>query len=290
MESPFFRWQHFLWLASLGFGVGCADVEHPVPVPQQVEDPHWFRHRQDSPIVKDPFTRFSTGADERESLTFDTDAIQVFQDSGEAKLDLSDYQIGREEGRRIGGLTNLQWLRVPKTVSAQDLDWITSPAALRGVSIRYADLSGADFSLFGKLKELQWLDLDGAAYSEDDFSKLARLPKLETLYLSRTVTDSMIEHLVSLRLPKLKNVRLRAGKISDAGLENLCSEYDLIYLDIASISALTSNSVEVLGREGSLCYVDVMYTGFNCNRYGMPTDDIRRLDKLLPTCNIQYWD
>lgn len=250
----------------------------------KLSDSTWGLGASDCPNNVLDSWRFESSFARPPLAEFDVTILDSLYNSEDHVLDISEYRIGNKDVPAIKALTKLQWLRI-RTVSARDLEWIATLPALRGLALHHAKLSRADFSIFGQMKELQWLDLSDSMYSEADFSRLPALPGLEALYLDGTVTDAMIKHLVTLRLPKLKKVSLRRSRISDAGVETLCDGYDLTYINLRFAGLITIDCVEALGREKSLLMLTVGQSGLSDPRQHR-SDEVKKLLKLLPTCCV----
>ncbi len=206
-------------------------------------------------------------------------------------LDLHKYHLSESAKRKIAESTSLQWLRLPTDAAADDIKWISEITSLRGLSLNGVDSRGADLSPLGALQNLQYLNLSMSKLSEEDFKSLPRLPKLEVLRLEGVATDAILEHLASLKLPKLKKVNLAHSvlAVTDRGVSALCTQYDLTFLSLFRVRSISADSVEVLGSEKQMRLLDVGLSGV-CPTPTPYDVNAKRLEKLLPNCSVLSGD
>jgi hypothetical protein len=213
----------------------------------------------------------------------------LFQGDKCDTLDLVNVELTDAIRGELRASHQVKWLRLPATIRASDLDWIGQMKQLRGLSLNGADLHGADFRTLESLSGLQWLNLYGAKMDEADIATLPSLKKLQNLNLGHSgLTDNGIHHLVSLELPSLHVLSLSDAMISDDGMEQLCAKYQLRCLNLYCVSNVTKRSVDAIGRMKSLRLIGIGLSGISpdCT----PNADVKRLQKLLPRCVVDYGD
>jgi len=204
-------------------------------------------------------------------------------------LDVQEIRITEPIRMQLSRLRRVQWLRLSTETTAHDLSWIGALPQLRGLSLRGANLEGADFRNFAALQSLQWLDLAWADMSADDFATLPRLAKLQTLFLAgKNVDDQHLLHLAQLRLPALATLSLEATSVSDAGVAPFCARYNLDCFNVFLSRNVTEQSVSALGRMTNLRTLGIGGTGLSPN-FGK-TPAVERLCSLLPNCSVDYGD
>jgi hypothetical protein len=194
--------------------------------------------------------------------------------------DLHEYVLAEDDWELLGDVEGIEWLRVPTTTVAQDIDKIGRMAKLRGLSLKGAALLGSDLSPIAGLADLEWLDLSLTAMTTESFTSLGRLEKLETLYLDGAGTDDeWVRHISDLALPRLRSLSLQYSSISDVALRDLCQQYDLEYLGLFRATQITSDSVPHIGRLKKLRLLGIGLSGLSGS-------DVEELERLLPQCVI----
>jgi hypothetical protein len=204
-------------------------------------------------------------------------------------LNLCGISVTESIQRQLTHLRRVHWLRVGKETAADDLQWIRQIGQLRGLSLEGMDLRGVDLSPLGDLRSLQLLDLTSARLSVEDFRTLPRLECLRAIELDgHQVTDGYVGHLARLRLPSLVRLTLDSTSVSDTGLAELCGTYNLKFLNLYQSRRITGNSVDAITKMNNLRTLGIGGTGLSPNY--MRTTEVRRLEKLLPACSIDYGD
>jgi hypothetical protein len=167
-------------------------------------------------------------------------------------------------------------------MTAQDLAWMGNLTQLRGLSLKCCDLRGADFGHLSQLQSLQWLSLSDSDMSADDFATFPKLNALHGIELSGTaVTDEWMSILGSLDLPSLGSVVLYHTSVTDEGMKELCSSYNLKHLDIYGSTNVTMESVDATAGMRSLRF-------FGCGLSGIAPNGShpKELDNSLRNCEI----
>jgi hypothetical protein len=130
----------------------------------------------------------------------------------------------------------------------------------------------------GRVPTIKWLALDDAdCVGDEEMKEIARLTKLERLFLARTaVTDAGLKCLSS--VPNLRYLSLAGTKVTDAGLPNLECLKHLEMLELCD-TAVSDSGIESLSALRSLksLYVD----GTKVTKAG-----VGRLRKDLPNCFV----
>jgi len=75
---------------------------------------------------------------------------------------------------------------------------------------------------------------------------------------------------------------------TDLGVKDVCSVYDLAYLDLFCAEGVTEKSIEPISRMKNLRLLGVGGTGI-CPDH-VENESIRRLKRLLPECMVDYMD
>jgi len=132
---------------------------------------------------------------------------------GLTTLVLDRTDLRDEDLEPLRSLPNLRWLKLPGPVGDPGLEAIAA------------------------CRDLEILNLPGAAFTDGGLAKLATLDRLSLLrFGSPRVTDSGLGHLKS--LPRLKALHLIGVPITDAGLEAVASVETLesFYLDRGEVT------------------------------------------------------
>jgi hypothetical protein len=217
------------------------------------------------------------------------ETLRAIQDDSIELLDLCDVRLTQASKARLRELQKVKWLRLPPVMSTNDVAWIAEMRQLRGLSLNYSDLDGVDLGCLSTLESLQWLELDGVRMSDKDFATLPRLKSLQTLIMTGpTVTDGYLRHLASMKLPSLLSLALSHGSVTDTGLHELCSAYDLEYLGLFCVPKVTERSVDSVSSMKRLRVLAVGGSGM-CPEY-RENETVRRLERLLPDCVIDHGD
>lgn len=141
-------------------------------------------------------------------------------------LDLRGCAVGNAGIAHLGGLSKLKGLRLNDSDGKTTVD----DDALETIA---------------KLKSLKALPLDGLWVYTDGLAKLAVLPNLEELYLSKCpIGDDTLEVLAT--FPKLKKLRLSQTVISGEGLAHLAKLKTLEDLDISEVGQLNDDAMQHL--------------------------------------------
>ena len=211
----------------------------------------------------------------------------LFRGDKQEMLDLVNVELTDAIRAELRACHHVKWLRLPASVCASDLHWISQMKQLRGLSLNGTNLHGADLRSLESLDSLQWLNLYGARMDEAEIATLPHLSRLENLNLGGTaLTDNGIHHLISLELPSLAALCLYDARITDDGVEQLCAHYQLRYLSLYSASNVTTRSVDAIGRMKSLRLLGVGLSGISPD--GTLNPDVKRLQRLLPRCVVDY--
>jgi Leucine rich repeat len=143
----------------------------------------------------------------------------------------------------------------------------------------YADV---DFTVVGKLGQLQALDLSDSRVNDFQFGRLKNLSELEYLDLSDTeVTDESLR--VVGGMPKLRYLNLERTYTTDAGIARIAHlrQIEALRLDYTEI---TSTALEALKGTKSLKELSLWTTG-------VPDEDSEAFQKAMPTCNVDFgWE
>lgn len=215
------------------------------------------------------------------------DLMQAIAGDNVSILDVYDTPLTNELRSKLRPIRSVEWLRLSAGVEARDLEWIGAMARLRGLCMAHARLGGADFQHLKACHSLQWLDLSYADISSGVFKTLPPFPKLETVVLAgNSITDKHLQHLARLRLPSLNCLLLYYTSVTDLGVEHVCSEYDLSYLDLFRAEGVTSDSIEPISRMKKLRLLGIGGTGI-CPDF-TENESVRRLKQLLPGCTVDY--
>lgn len=240
------------------------------------------------------------------------DLVDALLSDTHATADLWTFRLTDELKLKMRQLKNLKHLKLRSDITADDLRWIGSIRSLQTLELFWCDLSDADLSHLRSLKSLEQLDLDrsnltnadlrpladleslreldleNCTISDDGFATLPRLQALEKLHLDGCANDVWAKHLAVLRMPNLRALRLGGSDVTDQGVDALSSAYDLNYLSLYAVDGITGNCVESIARMKSLKLLGVGLSGI------CPTvrrnQHIKRLEKLLPNCNVDYGD
>jgi hypothetical protein len=136
--------------------------------------------------------------------------------------------------------------------------------------------AGAPY-LFHDDGDLRGLDLRLLNVTDADLQELAKLQRLETLYLAYTpVTDVQLGMLAP--LPSLRELDLTGTGVSNAGLAAISKLPHLESLHLNDTS-ITDDGIETLGQFKSLKHLEVGGK--------LSADGKQRLAELLPMCTIQ---
>ena len=213
--------------------------------------------------------------------------VRLLQGDMHDTLDLVNVQPTDDMRSQLMECHSVKWLRLPSTIRASDLEVIGQMNNLRGLSLNGTNLRGTDLRVLESLDDLRWMNLFGAQMDSRDIATLPSFRKLENLNLGSTdLTDDGIRQLVSLDLPSLIVLDLSHNSISDDGMEQLCAKYQLRCLNLYGVSNVTKRSVDAIGRMKSLRLIGIGLSGISpdCT----PNPDVRRLQKLLPRCVVDY--
>jgi internalin A len=105
-------------------------------------------------------------------------------------------------------------------------------STLRHLDIHAENLTDEVLPSIGRLRNLEWLQLDGEKVSDSGMAHLASLSNLRTIALIHTnITDKSVKLLAG--MPMLEVVQIPGARITDAGLANLATLQNLRELDVS---------------------------------------------------------
>lgn len=215
-------------------------------------------------------------------------ANAICDDTAES-IDLHNVRLTDELRVRLSQLQRLHWLSVSVGVTGKDIEWLGRIPHLRGLAMTHADLTQADFSHMRTIGSLQWLTLARSTMTEADFATLPCLERLELLWLDGPqVTDAYLDHLAKIRLPSLRTLGLYATSVTNRGMETLCHNYNLEYLDVYNSAQVTPDSVSSIRRMDRLRELGVGGSGIA--PVYQTTEAVAELRRLLPKCSVDFGD
>ena len=91
-----------------------------------------------------------------------------------------------------------------------------------------------------------------------------------------------------MRLPSLASLGLHRTKVTDTGIQRLCSVYDLEYLGLFFAQRVTERSVTQIARMKKLRLLGIGMSGMCPDARANETS--QRLSRLLPTCKVDWGD
>ncbi len=146
----------------------------------------------------------------------------------------------------------ISWIRLRGPDLSEDLRWLSSLGALRGLSIRYGKLVDADFNALKRLGDLEWLDVSGVNIGSNN---LPSLPNLEVLVMATSLTsDENIPQ--ASQFPNLKVISLAGSTVSNLGVQRLVEEFpNLRALDLSHVRSIDDNAVKQLVKLQKLKYL-----------------------------------
>lgn len=205
-------------------------------------------------------------------------------------LDCTGYIFDPKLIEAVKCAPRLRWLRVGHRATAEDLAWICALEQLRGLSLRNADLREADFHLFGKLTNLEWLDLGGTQIPHNGINALPSLSWLEVLILDgKHVADDDLPDMG--QFPKLRVLSLVSSSITDNGLEKVArANPELRCLHLFQASSITDASIVHLAKLRQLEYLHVGCTPLEGKLVADNERGLHDLQRQLPKCCIGIGD
>lgn len=210
----------------------------------------------------------------------------LYRDAVEV-VDLHYVALSPEMKSHIARFRRVKWLRMSANFTASDVQWLGQLEQLRGLSLAHADMTGVDFQALAPLQSLQWFNLYYAKITGSDFKTLPVLPSLHTLWLGGDhMGDEFITHLVELQLPSLRVLVLYNSSVTDKGVEELASSYDLEELHLHACERVTERSIPSISKMKKLRLLGIGFTGISpqCTK----NQAVERLQQLLPTCVVDY--
>jgi Leucine-rich repeat (LRR) protein len=160
------------------------------------------------------------------------------------QVHMGTSQLKREDAHHFRKLGELKVLTVALDGQEAgsprvDFDFLDYMPGLSQLSVRSRftaePFDGRDLDHVVGLKQLTWLELEGAKITEADAKRISDMRQLEVLNLSEsTITDDGLAHIA--KLPNLKRLLLSDTSITDAGLAHVAKLPELESLDLNQTS------------------------------------------------------
>jgi hypothetical protein len=245
----------------------------------------WENDTESNDIPDDLLTAIESG-EQSELISGRRDS---FEDSAKVSgvLDLSNYSIDSRTKEALINNTQIKWLHLGVSTTADDFNWLGKMHQLIGLRIVNADFSNADFSKLENLSAIRWLSISHPKNLPENFDNWPSFPELETLDLEGgEIPDQLVS--VVRNCKKLRSVSFDHSSIGDDGIQILVNDHpNLEYLNLYR-SAVTAKSVDDLVKLKQLAVLGIGLTPLSPNvRY---TDGVARLVQELPKCNVDYGD
>ncbi len=194
----------------------------------------------------------------------------------------------------IQSAKDLKWLRIGRTVSEADIEWISQMRGLRGLDFNYSDLRKIDLGTLGSLRELQWLGCSGSQMPLIAESRLPVLPNLEVLGVGGRIesdTNADDHFPYDITFPKLKVLYATWTDIDDQQFASFVRRHrGLRSLSINNASQLTERSAVEIAKLPELKYLHIGGTIIESALYDADYGGVPYLQSKLPDCFIGLGD
>jgi hypothetical protein len=170
-----------------------------------------------------------------------------FTSTGDTEDDIADRLVAK-----VSHLKNLSLIRLSRCdVSDVGALGLHDLPQLKLLDLSFSLVTSKSIPVIGKLTSLESLTLNNVDLAKSDFSFIARLPKLTTLYLHNSrVSDAMVNALKSSKSLRFIDLSNNSG-ITDASLATLASLPALRSVNLAGTS-VNCRSLTKLSRIGKI--------------------------------------
>lgn len=127
------------------------------------------------------------------------------------------------------------------------LEKVVSFSKLRRVLLDGNRVDAGSFSILGKIRGLEYLDLERSSPSAQDFENLKSLPKLSFLQLFKATLDEEACQVLA-EFPALEQIRCAQTRVGDAELAHISKIRSLKAIDLSDCNRVTPVGLKLLAE------------------------------------------